>query len=214
MLWKQERDSKNEPVRIENKSLFDKTRVYPVTTETLSPRPRMSQLYLDDTEPRWFAVYTRYKREKMVHKRLRERGIHTYLPLQHVTRHYTRKVKHLELPLISCYIFTKITKESYVPVLEDPDVVKFVRTAKDLIAIPEEQIEVLRRIVGEGVDVAVATDEFRVGDDVEVIGGQLTGLKGLLVEKEGEKFFVVELDFIDTALRMKIDPKYLRRAGR
>jgi len=164
---------------------------------------------LDGREPRWFAVYTRYKREKQVRKRLQERGIETYLPLQKVTRHYTRKVKHLELPLLSCYIFTRITKKSYVPVLEDPDVVKFVRIAHDLIAIPEEQIEILRRIVGEGEEVAVETGDYRIGDAVEVIGGRLTGLHGRLIDKEGEKFFVVDLEFIDTRLRMKIDPKYL-----
>lgn len=174
----------------------------------------MSRLQLDDNEARWFAVYTRFKREKMVRKRLEEKGIHTYLPLQRVTRHYTRKVKHLEIPLISCYIFTKITRSHYVPVLEDPDVVTFVKTAKDLIAIPEEQMEILRRIVGEGEEVAVETDDYRIGDEVEVIGGQLTGLKGQLIDKEGEKFFVVDLDFIDTRLRMKIDPKYLRVARR
>ncbi len=164
---------------------------------------------LDDREPRWFAVYTRYKREKMVNKRLREKGIETYLPLQQVTRHYTRKVKHLELPLLSCYLFTKITNKSYVPVLEDPDVVKFVRIARDLIAIPEEQIDILRRIVGEGEEVAVETGDYRIGDAVEVIGGRLTGLRGRLIDKEGQKFFVVDLEFIDTRLRMKIDPKYL-----
>jgi transcription antitermination factor NusG len=171
---------------------------------------RKNQLYIDENEPRWFAVYTRYKREKMVNKRLQEQNIETYLPLQKVTRHYTRKTKHLELPLISCYIFTKITKPHYVTVLEDPDVVTFVKTGKDLIAIPEEQMEILRRIVGEGQEVAVETEEYRVGDQVEVIGGQLTGIAGLLVDKEGEKFFIVDLDFIDTRLRMKIDPKYLR----
>ena len=169
-----------------------------------------NQLSIDEIEPRWFAVYTRFKREKMVNKRLQEKNIETYLPLQKVTRYYTRKTKHLELPLISCYIFTKITKPQYVPVLEDPDVVTFVKTGKDLIAIPEDQMELLRRIVGEGQEVAVETDEYRIGDQVEVIGGQLTGINGLLVDKEGEKFFVVDLDFIDTRLRMKIDPKYLR----
>ena len=168
---------------------------------------------IDEKEPRWFAVYTRYKREKMVNKRLQKKGIHTYLPLQQVKRHYTRKVKHLELPLISCYIFTKITKKEYVSVLEDPDVVHFVRIANDLIAIPEDQIELLRRIVGEGIEVEVESGNYRIGDEVEVIGGQLTGLRGRLMDKEGEKFFLVELDFIDTRLRMKIDPKYLRTAG-
>ncbi len=169
-----------------------------------------AKIMIDDQYPRWFAVYTRYKREKVVNRRLQEKGIQTYLPLQKVTRHYTRKVKHLEIPLLSCYIFTKITSKERVPVLEDQDVVRFVQTGPELIAIPEEQMETLRRVVGEGQELQVQTSDFLPGDEVEVIGGQLTGLSGTLVEKEGQKFFVVDLDFIDTRLQMKIDPKYLR----
>ena len=89
---------------------------------------------LCDTEPRWFAVYTRYKREKLVLKELQRRGINAYLPLQTVTRYYTRKVKTVHLPLISCYIFVQITRPEYVPVLEVPDVLNFVRFRKDLLS--------------------------------------------------------------------------------
>ena len=73
--------------------------------------------HLDTSEARWFAVYARYKREKVVAQRLQEKGIECYLPLQRLTRYYTRKVKQVELPLISGYLFTKITKKEYVPVL-------------------------------------------------------------------------------------------------
>jgi transcription antitermination factor NusG len=179
--------------------------------EALSANTKQApQNHLDEHEPRWFAVYTRYKREKLVNKRLQEQGIQAYLPIQQVTRRYLRKVKHLQLPLISCYVFTKITKKDYRPVLEDPDVVRFVRTAKDLLSIPEAEIDVLRRVVGEQIEVEVEPAGYQVGDDVEIIGGQLTGMKGTLVEKDGQKLFVVELETIGYALRMQVDPKYLR----
>ena len=60
--------------------------------------------HLDTSEARWFAVYARYKREKVVAQRLQEKGIECYLPLQRLTRYYTRKVKQVELPLISGYL--------------------------------------------------------------------------------------------------------------
>ena len=85
-----------------------------------APKP-INQLH--DTEARWFAVYTRYKREKIVRKQLSDKGIECYLPLQQFTRHYTRKVKQVQLPLISCYIFVKICKPEYIKVLETPEVV-------------------------------------------------------------------------------------------
>lgn len=182
-------------------------------TDTLSAKKKETPEHrndLDEREPRWFAVYTRFKREKMVQKRLRNRGIEIYLPLQPVTRRYVRKVKHLELPLISCYVFTRITKREYVSVLEDPDVLRFIRIAKDLIAIPEREMDILRRIVGENIEAVAEPTGYQVGDAVEIVAGQLTGLQGTLVDKDGQKHFLVELSSIGQTLRMQIDPKYLR----
>lgn len=173
-----------------------------------------SRNQLDQHEARWFAVYTKYKREKQVFKRLQERGIEAYLPLQAFTRRYTRKVKHVELPLISCYIFTKITKPEYVPVLETPDVVNFVKLAKEVIAIPEAEMELMKRVVGEGQEVEVTPNAYEPGDEVEVIGGSLTGLRGKLVEKQGEKNFIIELENLGYEMRMFVNPAWLRRTGK
>jgi transcription antitermination factor NusG len=169
---------------------------------------------LDERESRWFAVYTRYKREKMVDRRLSEKGIQTYLPLLRVTRYYTRKVKHFDLPLISCYVFAKITKKEYVPVLEDPDVVQFVRIAQNLISIPEREIDIMRRVVGEGVEVEVAPSDFFPGAEVEIVGGRLTGLRGFFVEKYNDKKFIVELESLGYSLRMEVAPSLLHPTGR
>ena len=106
---------------------------------------------LHTSEPRWFAVYTKYKREKLVSKYLVDKGIVSYLPLQKVTRMYTRKIKKVELPLINCYIFVCITREQYVRVLETPDVVHFVKIAKDLISIPEKEIDILRKDISSHI---------------------------------------------------------------
>ncbi|MCB0571202.1 MAG: UpxY family transcription antiterminator [Phaeodactylibacter sp.] len=167
--------------------------------------------HLHPQEARWFAVYTRYKREKMVAARLREKGIECYLPLQQLTRRYTRKVKVVELPLISCYIFARINRQEYVPVLETPDVVQFVRFRRNLIAIPEAEIDILRRVVGEGMEVQAEPRQFRPGDEVEIIGGQLTGLKGVLLEQRSDKNFLIELENLGYSLLMQIDPALLHR---
>lgn len=169
--------------------------------------------HLDETEAKWFAIYTRYKREKMVAQRLQQKGIEVYLPLQKFTRRYVRKVKHVELPLINCYLFTKITKKEYIPVLETQDVVKFVRFSKNLISIPDAEIQVIQRVVGEAIEIEVSPSEYLPGDDVEVIAGQLTGLKGKLVKKENDKNFLIELESLGYQMRMQVDPALLQRIG-
>jgi len=171
-----------------------------------------SQLVL--RESRWFALYTRYKREKLVHQRLKEKGVNAYLPLQKLTRRYGNRVRHVELPLISCYVFTKITLKEYVSVLQTEDVVDFVKFSNDMIAIPEKEIDLLQRIVEGGYDVEVESSAYQVGDRVEIVGGHLTGTKGILVERKDKKNFLVELDEIGYSLRMSVAPNLLRRVGR
>jgi transcription antitermination factor NusG len=170
--------------------------------------------HLDTNEARWFAVYTSYKREKIVHAMLNQKGIHSYLPLQKVTRRYTRKIKTLELPLISCYLFVKITKSEYVPVLETDHVLKFIRFSKNLIAIPEEEINTLKKVVGEGIEIEVEPLSYKKGDEVEIIAGNLTGMRGKLVSVEGKKRVLIDLEHLGYSLRIAIDSKLLKKLQR
>lgn len=168
--------------------------------------------HLHTIEKKWFAVYTRYKSEKVVKRFLDNKNIENYLPIQRVTRRYERKIKHLEIPLINCYIFVKIIKPEYVTVLETENVLKFVRIARNLIAIPEKEMELMKLVVGEGKDIeAEANCRVEKGDMVEVIGGRLTGLKGRLVEKQGKKQMIVDLENVGYSLKMNIDVSLLKK---
>lgn len=166
---------------------------------------------LTELDPRWFAVYVKYKREKLVRDRLEELGIEVYLPLRKYIRQYTRKTREVEIPLISCYIFAHITRKQYLPVLKTPDVVNFVRLSNQLIYIPENEIQLVKRIMGEGMDIEVEPNSYKVGDKVEIIGGNLTGIKGILLEKDKNKNFLIELSQTGYSLRMQIDQKLLRK---
>ena len=165
---------------------------------------------LDERQERWFAVYTRFKREKLVYQRLQEKGIHAFLPLQNLTRQYASRKRSVQLPLISCYVFTRITKKDYVRVLETLDVVNFVKFSQNLIAIPEHEIHLLQRVVGEDLEVEVDPSGYREGDEVEIIGGNLTGIRGILLKQNSDKNFLIELNHIGYSLRIQVHPSQLR----
>jgi transcription antitermination factor NusG len=163
--------------------------------------------HLHPETARWFAVYTNYKREKLIRKLLSAKGIEVYLPIQKVTRRYVRKIKHLELPLINCYVFVKITKSEYISVL----VLKFIRFPNNLLSIPEAEIQLMKRIIGEHIDFTFEPITFVEGEEVEIIAGNLTGLEGKLVAQEGRQRFLIELTNLGYEFRMTIDPTMLRR---
>lgn len=169
-----------------------------------------NESHLDAQQARWFAVYTKYKREKAVFRRLQEKGIETYLPLQQLVRQYTRKTRIVELPLISCYLFARVTKQEYVPVLETEGVLDFVNFSGKIIAIPEKEISIMRRLVGEKMDLEIEPRRFRPGQEVEIVEGNLMGIRGVLLECYNDKNFLVELNRTGYNLCMHIDPSALR----
>lgn len=166
---------------------------------------------LSDHEARWFAVYTKFKCEKYVANHLAKKNIESYLPLIRKTRRYQRKIKHYDLPLIHCYVFVKIKKAEYLRTLETEYVMKFLRQGNDLRAIPEEEIDKLRRVAGN-VEEALALDniEYHPGEEVEVVSGHLAGMKGKIMSKAGKKSFAVQLETIGYHLLINIDLKILR----
>ena len=166
---------------------------------------------LSITEKRWFAVYTKYKCEKYVAETLAKKQIEAYVPILSKTKRYSKKIKHYSIPLINCYVFVYIKKEDYIKTLETEYVMKFLRNGPDLLAIPEVEIETLKRVVGEDIEVKESVlSDWCLGEDVEVISGQLAGMRGKIVSKEGKRSFVIDLATIGYQLRIKIDPSILR----
>ena len=166
--------------------------------------------HLSKTESKWFAIYTKYKCEKYVTDLLAKRGIAAYVPLITKVKQYTSRIKRYDVPLINCYVFVKITEDQYVKVLETQYVMSFIKQRQNLISIPEEEINLLKRIVGEIENVSAGNIEMEVGDEVEIISGNLTGIRGRLVETEGKNRFVVQLASIGYQLSMIIDKSLLR----
>lgn len=167
--------------------------------------------HLHQTEARWFAIYTRYKREKVVYDELTQKGIDVFLPLQKILRKYGRKKRWVELPLFNCYVFVKITKANYVPVLSVEGVTKFIRFSQNLISIPQEEIQMIKRIIGSEILIEAEEGFYQSGDEVGIIAGNLSGMKGELIEVQGKNKVLIELSHLGYTLKIELPSSYLRR---
>jgi transcription antitermination factor NusG len=161
--------------------------------------------------PQWYAIYTMYKSEKQVAMQLGRKGVEAYVPLLSRTRRYERKIKTYKVPLLNCYVFVKILKSEQVKVLETEHVLKFIKQGKELNAIPQDQMDILKRIEGIDIEIETIANVFEEGDEVEVAQGTLLGLKGKLVKQAGKKNFIVEIQSIGVSLQINIDGAMLRK---
>ncbi|MBP9197013.1 MAG: UpxY family transcription antiterminator [Saprospiraceae bacterium] len=166
---------------------------------------------LSPTETRWFAVYTKYKCEKYVADQLSKKNIEAYVPIISKTRRYSRKIKHYQIPLINCYVFVCISKANYIPTLETEYVMKFLKQGKDLLCIPPLEIDTLKRVAGDVEEIyAIENNIFQAGEEVEVISGHLTGMRGKIISRSGKRNFVIELNTIGYQLSIQVDLNLLR----
>jgi transcription antitermination factor NusG len=160
----------------------------------------------------WYALKTRAKCEKLVAKLLERQKFTFYLPIQRLFRYYKRKVRKVELPLIPNYIFVQIRRTDYVHILQMTYVVNFVRSQQVIMPVPQAEIDLLKKICDEP-DLVVTVNQGPLvpGDQVEIVRGNLTGLKGVLMEKEGKHTFQVALDYLGHVLNMSIDSSLIKR---
>ena len=59
-------------------------------------------------EKRWYALYTKPRWEKKIHKSLQNKGIESYCPLNKVRRQWSDRIKVIEEPLFKSYIFVRV----------------------------------------------------------------------------------------------------------
>lgn len=170
--------------------------------------------HLHPSEQRWFAVRTRSKSEKLVQRMLEKKGVTAWLPLQKIMRRYTRSTRLTERPLLNAYVFVKIVTAQYVSVLETEHVAGFVRFSKDLLSVPQWEIDVLKRItLEEGLEVEAVPGGLTEGDWVEIAAGNLMGLRGRVVKVEGKRKFQIELQHLFHSLLITVDAAFLEKTG-
>ena len=159
----------------------------------------------------WFAVRTQLKCEKQVAVYFERAGIECYLPLQRYTRQWGRRKVEVEIPLISNYIFVNINRSEYPKVLETEFVYGFLVFGGLLSPIPECELLLLKRILGEYKDIDVKSLEFEEGEEIEILAGKLTGLRAKLVKQKGKNKVLVELQNIGYGLYLTIETGMIQK---
>jgi transcription antitermination factor NusG len=160
----------------------------------------------------WFAVYTLSCREKQVSRHFDVQAIDHFLPVSRNRRRWKNGVSVLvERPLFPGYIFVRIPRANRIRVLEVPGVHSIVGTGKDPIALPDFEIEALRR----GAD-ALRMEPFpylNVGERATVLRGPLEGMSGIVVRKKNGLRFVLSLDLIMKSVAVEVEAADLKPCG-
>ena len=152
----------------------------------------------------WYAIYTRHHHENSVAESLSNHGIEVFLPAYGALRQWKDRKKLLSLPLFPCYVFLHGGLDRRVKVLSTPGVYSIVGTNGQPAAIPETEIEAIRRAVTS--DLRVEPHPFlRCGDRVRVKAGPLAGIEGILIRKKSSFRLVLSAELLQKAIAVEVD---------
>ncbi|MEE9572005.1 MAG: UpxY family transcription antiterminator [Candidatus Neomarinimicrobiota bacterium] len=158
----------------------------------------------------WIAVYTKPRHEKTVSNQFEEKGIESYLPLIRQKHRWSDRMKWVETPIFKSYIFAYVELKDNLEVLQTRGVHHIVKFQNKIAVIPEIQITNLRKIIEGGFD-PFPSDYFMIGDEVEVVGGPLRGINGIVSRNDAPDKLIIKIDAIQHAVAVQIERKYLIR---
>ena len=174
-----------------------------------------SNNHLNETQPSWFAVYTKPRQEHIALENLERQAFRCFLPMA-VNPYQRRSARQLRVePLFPRYLFlhAKPDQQSLGPVRSTRGVATLVRFGQEIARLPETVIRAInsRRDPESGL---VRLDPVPVhpGDKVKVFDGPLAGLEGIFKERKGEKRALLLAKLLGTESIVEVDALLLKKA--
>jgi transcription antitermination factor NusG len=158
----------------------------------------------EQTQHYWYALRVKSNREKLIAQALHQKGFEHFLPLYRTQRKWSDRVKDLELPLFSGYVFCRMDPAYRLPVLTIPGAISFIGIGNTPIPIEEGEITALQTIVRTGVPV-LPWPFLKVGQRVRMERGPLRGIEGVVTDLKDSLRLVVSVGLLQRSVAVEID---------
>jgi len=155
-------------------------------------------------QPNWYAIQTRSRHEKVVRDQLDAKSITHLLPLWRKRSIWKDRVKFVEVPLFSGYLFGYFALRDRIPVLETVGVARLVGINGKAVPIPEEQIAAVRTLMEHRLPCS-PYPYLVEGMRVRIKSGLLAGTEGILIAKKQQHRLVISVDLIQQAVAVDVD---------
>lgn len=152
----------------------------------------------------WYALYTAPRHEKSVADQINRRGISCFLPLYRSIRRWKDRRKELAMVLFPGYVFVRVSPRERLQVLHLPGAVRLVAFNGRPVALPEQEIELLRSRLS-GTSLMEPHPYLRVGRRIRVRSGPLQGLEGIIVRTKDRCRLVFSIDLIMRSVAVEVD---------
>jgi len=135
----------------------------------------------------WIVVYTRSRWEKKVDKLLKTQNIESFCPLIKTRHQWVDRMKTVELPLFSSYLFVLANQKDQLKVRQTLGVVNFVHHCGKPVTINNDEIERIKTLVNKYQNIeTVNIPRIKVGDTLKIEDGVLLDWQGEVLKIQGK----------------------------
>ena len=126
----------------------------------------------------WYVVYTKPRNERKVAERLNAKSFEVYCPLVKTLRQWSDRKKSVNIPMFTSYVFVRLSEPDRQIVVQDPGVLNFIYWQGSPAVVRETEIETIKRIETDGLDIEVSGSRLQTGERLEIKEGLFKGLDG------------------------------------
>ncbi len=154
--------------------------------------------------PCWYALYTRFRHEKLLDDELRKKGVETFLPLRKIVCQWSDRRKIIEEPLFKGYLFVRIPLINRSSVLNIKGAIRLIGSQNSPAEVPEKELSAIKAFIENEIKI----DPFpylKTGQLVRVRSGPFRGIEGFIVRKDKHCRLVISFDSIMNSISIEID---------
>jgi transcription termination/antitermination protein NusG len=157
----------------------------------------------------WFALTTRFHREKHVSKLLQLRRFEVFLPCYHRRQRWSDRYVDIDEPFFPGYLFCHFNTADKLSILTVPGVLSIVGIGNKPASIDDAEIASLQSVVASGLTVR-ACPFVETGQRIEIRDGPLRGSQGTVLDCSREtNRLIVSVTLLRRSVAVSIDPDWV-----
>src|SRR5579859_1606492 len=161
-------------------------------------------LDLSEFNNRWLAVQVHSGREFMCAACLKDRGYEEFVPQYQEKRKWSDRVKVVLAPLFAGYVFVRFKADNPHPVVSSPGVLRLVGMKNRPIPIEGSEIQSLRIATTSGAH-CEPCGLLKVGEEVEINWGPLSGVRGRIVRIKNRNHLIISVNLLMRSVSVELD---------
>ena len=149
----------------------------------------------------WWVCHTKPRCEKKFAALLTAERMAHYLPTVTNVRRYGNRERTSTLPLVPSYVFARVPTEHKARIYQQDLLANVLPVGDEKLFL--EQLADVQRVVSSGFETTLQP-LYKAGAVVEVTGGPLKGLEGIIDDPENPSGIIVEVDVLRQGLHVAI----------